>query len=232
MTLAGRQGGFCVADFFNELDDCYTDTERAFLSDYFGIVRPDSLKDLDIYEPVREIYARRSKDFPEYDIPNAVARLALQRVQDYLPARGETESKGDFIIASDYTWNDVFLVSYQPQYLFTIDWADSLPGQRCPEAYYLVWLPVFERYVVTASRATDECYGFEDVAIGWHSFEENRVSLVRKIIQASWRLFQKPNLKKGWAYLIGTGLVSDAEALSWRDEIWYPESFDNDNVGV
>ena len=64
MSLSSTPGSFCLSDFIAELNDCYTDTERAFLSDYFGIRRPDHLKDLDIYETVcKGVYVHRG-EFP------------------------------------------------------------------------------------------------------------------------------------------------------------------------
>lgn len=229
MTLAGKQGGFCPEYFYNELLDCYTDTERAFLCDYFKIKRPGWLKDTDIYQPVAKgIYVKRGQYSDEYEIPNAVARLVLQRIQEYLPAWGGADSEGKFVIARNYTRKEVALVSFQPQHLFTINWADSGPGFSWPEAYYLVWLPVFERYVVTASQDSPDCYGFEDIAIGWQFFDEDRVGLSKEIIQANWGAVHKPHLEEGWAYLFETGVVSQSEAEDWRNDIWPEESPDDE----
>ena len=228
MSLSSTPGSFCLSDFIAELNDCYTDTERAFLSDYFGIRRPDHLNDLDIYEPVcKGVYVHRGEYSSEYDIPNAVARLCLARIQDCLPAWAGVNSDGEFVVARNYSRAEVAMVNFHPQHLFTINWADSGPGFSWPEAYYLVWLPVFERYVVTASQDSPDCYGFEDIAIGWQFFDEDRVGLAREIIQANWGAVHKPNNEDGWAYLFGTGLVSEDEANSWREEIW-PSCSEND----
>ena len=221
MSLSSTPGSFCLSDFIAELNDCYTDTERAFLSDYFGIRRPDHLKDLDIYEPVSKgVYVRRGEYSSEYDIPNAVARLCLARIQDCLPAWAGVNSDGEFVVARNYSRAEVAMVNFHPQHLFTINWADSGPGFSWPEAYYLVWLPVFERYVVTASQDSPDCYGFEDIAIGWQFFDEDRVALAKDIILANWGRVHKPNNEEGWAYLFGTGLVDKDLANSWREEIW------------
>ena len=221
MSLSSTPGSFCLSDFFAELNDCYTDTERAFLSDYFGIKRPDHLKDLDIYEPVHKgIFVKHGEYSSEYDIANAVARLCLLRIQDELPAWAGVNSKGEFVVARNYTRNEVDMVNFYPQHLFTINWADSGPGFSWPEAYYLVWLPVFERYVVTASQDSSDCYGLEDVAIGWQFFDQDRVGLAKEIIQANWGAVHKPYKEEGWICLLGTGQVSDVEAESWREETW------------
>ena len=221
MSLSSTPGSFCLEDFFSELNDCYTDTERAFLSDYFGIRRPDRLKDIDIYEPARSgVYVRRGEYSSEYDIANAVARLCLTRVQDQLPVWSGVNSEGEFVVARNYSRSEVAMVNFHPQHLFTLNWADSGPGFSWPEAYFLVWLPVFERYVVTASQDSPDCYGFEDIAIGWQFFDEDRVGLARDIILANWGSVHKPHSEEGWAYLFASGIVSESEAESWRDVIW------------
>jgi hypothetical protein len=227
MSLSSTPGSFCFSDFFAELDDCYTDTERAFLSDYFGIRRPDHLKNLDVYEPVPQgIFVKRCRYSSEYDVANAVARLCLIRIQDELPAWAGVNNKGELVVARSYSRSDVSAMNFHPQHLFTINWADSGPGFSWPEAYYLVWLPVFERYVVTASQDSTDCYGFEDIAIGWQFFDEDRIGLAKEIIQANWGAVHKPDKEEGWICLFGTGLVSESEAEAWREETW---SYSNDN---
>ena len=229
MSLSSTPGSFCLQDYFNELDDCYTDIERAFLCDYFGIKRPERLADIDVYQPVRSgVYVKPGEYSSEYDVPNAVARLALARIQDCLPAWAGVNDSGQCFTSRQYTRSEIAMVNYHPQHLFTINWADSGPGFSWPEAYYLVWLPVFERYVVTASQDTPDCYGFEDIAIGWQFFDEDRVSITKEIILANWGSVHKPNSEEGWAYLFATGLVSESEAEAWRDAIWPPYTPDDE----
>ena len=223
MSLSSTPGSFCMEDFFYELNDCYTDTERAFLCDYFGIKRPKKLVEVDVYQPVTKgVYVKPGEYSSEYDVPNAVARLALAKIQESLPAWAGVNDKGEHFSARQYTRSEVAMVNYHPQHLFTINWADSGPGFSWPEAYYLVWLPVFERYVVTASQDSPDCYGFEDIAIGWQFFDEDREALAKDIILANWGRVHKPNNEEGWAYLFGTGLVTEDLVHSWRDEIWPP----------
>ena len=231
MSLSSTPGSFCLQDFVHELQDCYTDIERAFLCDYFGIKRPDRLVGVDVYQPVTHgVYVKPGQYSSEYDVPNAVARLALARIQDSLPAWAGVNDKGEYFSARQYTRSELAAVSFHPQHLFTINWADSGPGFSWPEAYYLVWLPVFERYVVTASQDSPDCYGFEDIAIGWQFFDDDRVGVARDIILANWGSVHKPNNEEGWAYLFGTGLVSEDEANAWREEIWPTEIPDDEGV--
>lgn len=231
MSLSSTPGSFCLQDFVNELQDCYTDIERAFLCDYFGIKRPEHLVGVDVYQPVRQgVYVKPGQYSSEYDLANAVARLALARIQDELPAWAGVNDQGGYFSARTYTRSELAAVSFHPQHLFTINWADSGPGFSWPEAYYLVWLPVFERYVVTASQDSPDCYGFEDIAIGWQFFDDDRVGVARDIILANWGSVHKPNNEDGWAYLFASGVVSESEAEEWREEIWPPIQLDDEDV--
>lgn len=231
MSLSSTPGSFCLQDFVNELQDCYTDIERAFLCDYFGIKRPEHLVGVDVYQPVRQgVYVKPGQYSSEYDLANAVARLALARIQDELPAWAGVNEQGEYFSARTYTRSELAAVSFHPQHLFTINWADSGPGFSWPEAYYLVWLPVFERYVVTASQDSPDCYGFEDIAIGWQFFDDDRVGVARDIILANWGSVHKPNNEDGWAYLFASGVVSESEAEEWREEIWPPIQLDDEDV--
>lgn len=231
MSLSSTPGSFCLQDFVNELQDCYTDIERVFLCDYFGIKRPEHLVGVDVYQPVRQgVYVKPGQYSSEYDLANAVARLALARIQDELPAWAGVNEQGEYFSARTYTRSELAAVSFHPQHLFTINWADSGPGFSWPEAYYLVWLPVFERYVVTASQDSPDCYGFEDIAIGWQFFDDDRVGVARDIILANWGSVHKPNNEDGWAYLFASGVVSESEAEEWREEIWPPIQLDDEDV--
>lgn len=231
MSLSSTPGSFCLQDFVNELQDCYTYIERAFLCDYFGIKRPEHLVGVDVYQPVRQgVYVKPGQYSSEYDLANAVARLALARIQDELPAWAGVNEQGEYFSARTYTRSELAAVSFHPQHLFTINWADSGPGFSWPEAYYLVWLPVFERYVVTASQDSPDCYGFEDIAIGWQFFDDDRVGVARDIILANWGSVHKPNNEDGWAYLFASGVVSESEAEEWREEIWPPIQLDDEDV--
>jgi hypothetical protein len=58
---------------------------------------------------------------------------------------------------------------FAPQHLFTITWPSQKAGLRGPIAYFRVWMPGFDCFVVTASEPTDGPHGYPDFALG--SFE-------------------------------------------------------------
>jgi hypothetical protein len=110
-----------------------------------------------------------------------------------------------------------------PQYLFTLNWADSGPGCSWPGAYYTTWVPFYERFVVTYSADTPEVFGYADIAIGQFEAKEGLKDGSHRIIVEDWRSQYHDCGQERWAYLFGTGIVDEAEAESWADEVWEEE---------
>lgn len=143
----------------------YTPTEDAFLHDYFGIVRPHPLKEVDIYAPATAgIHVTRHGSC-QFDIPHAVARLALSRIQKDLPQWASCGG-GEILLGRDIHPHHVRKMELRPHHLFSINWADSAPGISWPEVYHLTLLSGFNRYVITASADSDDAYGVTDFALG------------------------------------------------------------------
>lgn len=208
----------------------YHPVEQALLADYFGVLRPEALRHLDIWEP--DPRAPRKSVHVEADsgggtsnewaLPNAVARLALSRIQDRLPQW--YASRGHEVIAGrtyhQAGESDVLLL---PLHLFTINWADSGPGMSWPEAYHLTWFPVFDRFVVTASADSTDAWGYEDRALGHFGMGGDRISQAREIVTAFWRMQFHKWEQDHWAYLLDTGAVDSAGAYAWGKDVWEPE---------
>ena len=97
----------------------------------------------------------------------AVAQVLLHGVQHRLPNWGGWDATR-FVLARAYCRRAAGqTLALVPQHLFTINWADSGPGLSWPEAYHLVYIPGYERCVVTASRDGDDLWGCTDHAIGF-----------------------------------------------------------------
>lgn len=197
----------------------YTRTEKAILCDYFQIERPDELKVLNIFAEAPGVYAKKAQYGSKFNIPNAVARIALSRVQDALPAWA-CYQEGNISVARTYSQPEDRAVELLPLYLITINWADSGPGFSWPEAYYLVWLPEFDRYVVTASQDSTDCYGFEDIAIGFAPYAPDRKQIAKKLITDWWLGQSRSYDQAEWECIFDTGFISEDEAYEWRDEVW------------
>jgi hypothetical protein len=95
---------------------------------------------------------------------------------------------------------------------FTINWADSGPGFSWPVAYYVTWLPYYERFVVTASADCSDAFGYNDFAIGSFGSDKPTKKGARKIVCDDWHN-QRAFEQQPWAYLFSTGLISETEAL-------------------
>lgn len=210
--------------------ELYYPVEQALLADYFGVPRPKPLRDLNIWVPDpkaarKAIHLEEGASSDEWALPNAVARIALSRIQDRLP-QWYTSRGGEVIAArKEYaaTGGDVLLM---PLHLFTINWADSAPGMSWPEAYHLTWFPEFDRYVVTASADSTDAWGYEDRAIGHFGQGGDRMRQAREIITAFWRMQFHQWEQAHWAYLLDTGAVDSEEALAWAKGVWEPEEED------
>jgi hypothetical protein len=86
-----------------------------------------------------------------------------------------------------------------PRHLLTINWADSRPGFSWPVAYYVAWLPYYDRFVVTASADCPDGFGYCDFAIGSFGIETPLKEGARKAISARISRVEEAFAKRyGW----------------------------------
>lgn len=205
----------------------YYPVEQALLADYFGVRRPDALRGLDIWAPGPRNAIHLEDGNDEWALPNAVARIALSRIQDRLPQWYASRGGEETFARKEYatTGGDVLLM---PLHLFTINWADSGPGMSWPEAYHLTWFPEFDRYVVTASADCPDVWGYEDRALGHFGQCGDRLKRARKIVTTFWRDQCNGGDAGRWAYLFDTGAVDSEEAYAWAEDVWPLADEDDD----
>jgi hypothetical protein len=167
------------------------------------------------------VYPGRDK----LDDANKVAEIALSCVQKQLPRSMSIKSDGSAFL-SRKTWEcpvemrDKVLL---PIHLFEVDRDDAHPETICPEAYYAVFLPGYNVYVVTVSQASDVSHGCFDMAIDFFEAIDdarNIASNARLILKAWWRFQQKELNKPRWSKLLKSGLIEEDSALRLRDEVW------------
>lgn len=204
--------------------------EHAILCDYFRIKRPAALRDLEIVDydeeprgPDDPILVVEASEYywQEFAVPNAVARLLLSRVQRNLP-QWASYKDGVPTWARKHWPARGGAVQVLPRRLLEINWADSGPGFSWPEAYHATFLPGYERWVVTASADTDEVYGYEDIAIGHFRSGVPVRDGSRKLIKRWWRRRKREDQQAAWVDVWAKGLISEDEALDWRDAVWFP----------
>jgi hypothetical protein len=106
------------------------------------------------------------------------------------------------------------------RFLFRINWADTAPGLSWPADYHLVWLPEFDRFVLTYSADSTDALGYCDFALGAVDPADDWRAAVRRILVDDWRFQFDAWNQAPWAYVWGAGLVTEDEAMSWRAEAW------------
>jgi hypothetical protein len=150
----------------------------------------------------------------------AVGQVLLHAVQARLPQWSVTD--GDRIVyARRYRRRaGGQALAFVPQNLFEINWADSGPGFSWPEAYHLVFVPGYMRWVVTASQDSDDAWGCTDQAIGHFGGGGERLARAGAVIRAYWQRRRSENESLPWSNLFDEGLVSKETAEKWRKRVW------------
>jgi hypothetical protein len=212
----------------------YAPIEQAILAKYFNLTITEDSESHDPWEAdpenpraiKLEPDAWGSRD-QEQAIRNAVARIALSRIQTSLPQFAVCcPDKIEF--AREIAPSRSRLVELLPRHLFTIDWAMTAPGVSWPEAYYLTWLPGVERWVVTASRDSPEVGGYCDTTLGHFGAQPDPVDGAGQVIGGHWCDLMTEYDQQHWEVFFEAGMVDRATAMAWADEVW-KVSWDNED---
>ena len=143
---------------------------------------------------------------------NALARMIFSGYEDQLPT---------------FVWSRAGIVfttrpergqkRFDPQQLFCINWATSGPGFSWPEAYYLCWMPVFERWVLVSARDSPEVDGYCDRLVGHFGDCDDPMGEAEQVIEQHWlslNAFEQPRFEE----LIDCASLIDANAIA--DRVW------------
>jgi len=161
----------------------------------------------------------------QYDA--GIGRSLLLRIESRLPRWNSVHLHGDQQFAR---WGSSILrrqnctLQFMPEHLFTIVWPSQGPGFMGPVAYYLVWLPIYDCFVVTASYPTRITVRYLDVAVGSFSKSDDHEKSVANIVYRDWRLqFHAWNIKHraelwvGGAF--GQEFVDQVADLAWTKDL-------------
>ena len=203
--------------------------EHAVLSTYleqWPVEAVESLGDSALPHEVVEAYADQlaSSEYGSSPIEAAVAAIVLRSVHKELPWCSGTGLGPE---TGARWWRprcEDSAPSVLPIRLLTINWASSGPGLDWPDEYYLSWVPVYDRYVITVSADSGESLrGRVDMAI--HSFAagSDLLAEVKPAIIADWEM-ERGQFEQGrWETAYSSGLVSKQLAGEWADEVWVEE---------
>jgi hypothetical protein len=197
--------------------------EQALICDYLGLPRPESCRDIDLWNPPkrrRGIWPQRVEYHDDRDaLSNAVARIALGAIQDRLPQWALVNAEGQVILGREDFDRSERLAELLPQFVLEINWASNGPGMDWPEAYYAAWLPGFDTTVITASVDSTSSYGYTDITIGSCKGRDMK-SCALKVLEQWWS-----KSMGGWEECWNDGLVTVEEAFSLAEQLW-PHEFD------
>jgi hypothetical protein len=197
----------------------FTPDEDAVLARWFGAEPPDNARSVVVAEAIERLGL--DEEPGHYSLlAAAVAFVVLERAEGTLPQWALRDDTG-LILARKYR-TDVpeRTVILQPRHLFTINWADSGPGFSWPVAYYVTWIPYYDRFVVTASGDSPDAFGYCDFALGAFGIEISVKEGAKAIISRDWRSQHDELDQQHWECLLDTGLVSELEAHAWGREVW------------
>jgi hypothetical protein len=154
-------------------------------------------------------------------LQGAVGALLLRNMQPKLPRSAIFFPKANLLAVSrgevrPPRGSNIGLVG---QHLFTINWADGAPGMSWPTAYYAVWLPIRNIWVVTASDDTGEMLGFLDVALGWFPPTTPWKDGVAGIITQDWTAWATDQ-QPAWEEFLASGRLSPETIWTCRHRAW------------
>ena len=151
---------------------------------------------------------------------NALARIVLSGCEGQLPVFESVSRTGDSNTTRPPKAFREKAADAVQMALFEVNWADSGPGISWPEAYWLSWLPGFERWVVTASRDTPEVDGYCDRVLANFGQCVNPVATAGQRVCDYWLDIKSRFEQDRWAYLFETGRITENEAMALADKVW------------
>ena len=217
---------------YERLSAFYDDIELAIIFDWLQLPRPAEICSADATRDrvaIKDSGGRlRLLDGDAQEdnglaVSNAVARLLLSNVQEYLPQWSCFGGK-DAVFGREYAPRRASSVEVLSRFQFEINWADSGPGFSWPESYYSTLLPIFNLYIVTASQDSPDTHGYTDEAIGCFRSDVPHEQGVHDIVVGWWRREARGSDQYRWQNLFYTGAIDESTAESWADEVWECDS--------
>ena len=206
--------------------ELYTDIEHSILSVFLGnheintqdLTNPYDFVDLEDtggITPQTSCYGEKEK----YCLSSAVARIALHSIQNTLP-QFRYISHEEILEIRKISWQRNSKLHLRPKHLLEINWATSGPGFPWPESYHLCFIPIYNRYIVTASSDCPDVYGYTDIVIDSFLAEQADSQKLAKSIIKKWWSKQAAQSQERFEEVYAEGVFSADEAEDWADEIW------------
>lgn len=201
--------------------------EHAILARYLGVEDPTGLDDAELHEEARHAAAfigvrpNAWGDYSRHALANAVARFALDTIQDQLP-KWDVSRPGHRVTTGRQPARPIPRIVYlAPRFLLEVDLCRSEPGEPWPEAYHLTYLPVFDHYVVTLSQDSPDMWGYTDLAIAHFAKAEPLKEQLHRALTGWWTAAYRRNFIDRPAVCFSrAGYLTQEDFQRWRREVW------------
>ena len=202
-------------------DGVFTNVEHAVLSQWFRQRKPAGTAHIKLDNALAQLGFEKPCD-PYSRTAAAVAHVLLEAIEDRLPVW--SRMKGDNLIQSrsyrEPHQKPRRRAALLPSELFAINWASSGPGFSWPVHYHLVWTPIYDRYVVTASADCPDAFGYADFALGHLDPNDIAGPSVLNIIKRDWTMQRDECSRERWERVIRTRRVKEDTAHQLAEQVW------------
>ncbi len=210
--------------------DLFTKEEHAIIAEWLNVEPKCDAPDMPCSWDAEDALGYKGKASGYGECDAAVADMVLERINNTLPQWAsvklrESDDEEAIItlgreVRARLAQRKIELV---PQYLLTINWADSGPGFSWPVAYHVTWVPLYSEFIVTQSADCPDAFGYCDFAIGHFPATDNFVSAAATVIKEDWEWQRDEFTQLRWAYLFGNGLIDEVTAIQLREKVWDDE---------
>jgi hypothetical protein len=201
----------------------FTPFEHAVLSDLFKIPRLRIARDIDIRaavdrkgNPLLDLEVKYYL-YPDLPLRNAAAQILLKSAENQLPNyysfRTKERVRKPGIGATGKP------ITLKPQHILTIFWPSGM-GSDCVEAYYVTYVPGYDRFVVTVSQDSPDRYGCEDFVLGWFSSRRDLRLSAGRVLSRFWRHLYNTCGQERWEECWATGIMISDYAEHLANRLW------------
>ena len=93
--------------------------------------------------------------------------LIARNIQGTLPQWASVRGERVYLNRKEHKRHKDARLTFNPQLVCTVNWADSGPGFSWPESYHVTYLPGFDTFVITASRDGPDAWGVLIMPLAW-----------------------------------------------------------------